>query len=413
MPAPLICLITPGHLSSTPRVLKEADALVAAGYRVHVVAGRHFIPVDPLDEGVLAGARWASTRVDAQTGAGVLLRKVQRKVSRLLLARTGFATARLAATALHAETLHLAAVAAGVKADFYLGHCLAGLAAAALAARARGVPYGFDVEDFHDAETESASADPVEARAIQRLQRTYLPGCRHLTAASPLIARAVAERYGVAPPAVLLNVFPRAHAPAAPVIPPAISGDRPAQFYWFSQTIGAGRGLESVLAVMGRMRTPVELHLRGFPVAGYVDTLQAIAARAGVKRPIRFLASGPAAEMARLAASADLGLSTEASSPLNRDLCLTNKIFVYLLAGLPQLLSATSAQRALAPELGAAGLLADLSDPDGTARMLDAYFADPAAMRTARQHAWQLAQERYCWDVEGEKFLSLIRRALP
>jgi len=40
--APLICLLTPGHVASTPRLVKEADALVDAGYRVHVVAGRHF-----------------------------------------------------------------------------------------------------------------------------------------------------------------------------------------------------------------------------------------------------------------------------------------------------------------------------------------------------------------------------------
>ncbi len=28
-----ICLVTPGHLTSTPRLLKEASALVAAGWQ--------------------------------------------------------------------------------------------------------------------------------------------------------------------------------------------------------------------------------------------------------------------------------------------------------------------------------------------------------------------------------------------
>jgi hypothetical protein len=140
--------------------------------------------------------------------------------------------------------------------------------------------------------------------------------------------------------------------------------------------------------------------------------LNSHARRLGVTRPVRFLPAGPAAEMARLAATADLGLSTEESTPLNRDLCLTNKIFVYLLAGLPQLLSTTSAQRALAPALGSAALLSDLANPDATARVLDSYFADPGAIRASRQHAWTLARETYCWDVEQEKFLASVQRVL-
>ncbi|MDI1335067.1 MAG: hypothetical protein PSU94_02690 [Lacunisphaera sp.] len=409
MAAPLICLITPGHLASTPRLLKEVDALLAAGYRVHVVAGQHYAPVEPLDQGVLAAAQWTCTRVDYRGGAGVFARKLLRRIARALVTMPPFATVRIAARAHHAESLRLAAAAARVPADLYIGHCLAGLPAAALAAKSRGTAYGFDAEDFHDAETDSALADPADVAAARILQEQLLPGCQHLTASSPLIARQYAEVYGMKP-FVVLNVFPRAQAPAVPSDPGPVSAERPARLYWFSQTIGPGRGLEAVVAAMGRMRTPVELHLRGFAAPGYAAQLNSLAARAGMQRPVQFLPPGPAAEMVRLAAGADLGLSTEESSPLNRDLCLTNKIFVYLLAGLPQLLSSTSAQRALAPELGAAALLADLADPEETARRLDAYFADPAHRRAARQAAWQIGQEKYCWDVEQEKFLASVRR---
>jgi hypothetical protein len=33
-------LVTPGHLSTNPRLVKEADALAAAGYQVSVVSAR-------------------------------------------------------------------------------------------------------------------------------------------------------------------------------------------------------------------------------------------------------------------------------------------------------------------------------------------------------------------------------------
>ena len=34
-----VCIVSPGHLASNPRVVKEADALHGAGYRVTVIAG--------------------------------------------------------------------------------------------------------------------------------------------------------------------------------------------------------------------------------------------------------------------------------------------------------------------------------------------------------------------------------------
>ena len=340
-----------------------------------------------------------------------MLRKLFRRGARRLVQLPLFASVSMAARAHHAESLHLGSVAAGIPADFNIGHCLAGLPAAAQAAQARGVRYGFDVEDFHDAETDAAMRDPVSVATSRSLQTALLPPCRHLTAAAPLIAQQVEAHYGVRA-TVVLNVFPRTFSPSTPIVPGPITIDRPARLYWFSQTIGPGRGLEAVIAAVGQMQTPVELHLRGFLRAGYDTRLQALATKAGVRNPISFLAPGPSSEMVRLAAGADLGLSTEESVPLNRDICLTNKIFTYLLAGIPQLLSSTSAQRALAPALGDAALLADLSRPEKVAQMLDTFFADPTRMNHARQTAWNSGQEKYCWDVEKDKFLASVRKAL-
>jgi hypothetical protein len=409
--APLICLVTPGHISSTPRLVKEADALTEAGYRVHVVAGRHFPAADPLDDSILEAAGWACTRMDYRGGAGVLARKVLRRLARRLVVHSPLATVRVAARASHAEALRLGAVASHLPARLFIGHCLPALPAAAIAARRNRSAYGFDAEDFHDAETSAVLGDRAERLAIRRLQGALLPGSAHLTASSPLIALQYEREYRVRPRTVL-NVFPLAQAPGRICDPGPISGERPAVIYWFSQTIGPNRGLEAAVAVLGRMRTPVELHLRGTPAQGFAEQLQGIAARAGLVRPIIFLPPGPPGEMARMAASADLGLSTEERLPLNRDLCLTNKVFTYLLAGIPQLLSDTSAQRALAPELGGAAILEDLGQPGHAARTLDEFLGDRARTDSARREARALAECRFCWDLEKVKFLESVRAAV-
>jgi hypothetical protein len=409
---PLICLITPGHVASTPRLVKEADALAEAGYRVHVVFGRNFPAADTLDADILKAARWTFTRVDFGAGAEATARKVLRRLCRRLILRGRFATVPVAARAVSAGALRLGAVAARVPASLYVGHCLAALPAAALAAGRGGAAYGFDAEDFHDAETDAALNDPADRLAAGVLQSRLLPGCAHLTAASPLISAKYGEAYGVHPRTVL-NVFPISQAPAEAADPGPVSDRRPARIYWFSQTIGPGRGLEAAVAVLGRMRAPVELNLRGFPAPGYAARLQAMAIQSGLKRPIRFLSPGPPGEMARLAATADLGLSVEARLPLNRDLCLTNKVFIYLLAGIPQLLSDTAAQGALAPELGEAAFLADLGRPDAVAGALDEFMADTGRRASARRKARELAAGRFCWDVEKHVFLDSIGRAAP
>ena len=306
--APLICLVTPGHVASKPRLVKNADALIEAGYRVHVVASRTYRPAEPLDSQILATARWPITVVDSLDGAGVAARKLLRLLARQLMRRFPSVSSRLAARAQHAEIGRLSAAAARVRADFYFGHSLAGLPAAAFAAGARGVRYGFDAEDYHDAETEDALSDGAERVARRVLQTALLPGCALFTCAAPLIARKFAETYQRAP-TTILNVFPLADAPRSPPISRPITARRPASIYWFSQTIGPGRGLESAVAILGRMKTPVQLCLRGFVAPAYVAQLQNAAEQAGHRHPITFLPAGPSAEMARLAADADLGLS--------------------------------------------------------------------------------------------------------
>ena len=54
MKAKRICLVSPQHLASNPRLVKEADALHEAGIAVRVIAGDATPGVRPLDETILA-----------------------------------------------------------------------------------------------------------------------------------------------------------------------------------------------------------------------------------------------------------------------------------------------------------------------------------------------------------------------
>jgi glycosyltransferase involved in cell wall biosynthesis len=278
-----------------------------------------------------------------------------------------------------------------------------------MAADTRGKSFAFDAEDFHSAESDDAVSNPLERTLIQAIESECLPRCRHITASSPNIARAYQAKYGVPTPVSILNVFPLIDVPARPSSP---SSAGPVRLYWFSQTIGPSRGLEQAVPILSKMRTPTELHLRGLESPGFREELTRKAADAGYLGRIEYLPLAPPEEMARLSQPFDLGLSVELTTPENRNLCLTNKIFAYLLAGVPVILSRTEAQTEIADALGDAAVLIDLEDPDDSARILDNWLAEKSNRERACSHAWQLARERFNWDVEQQKLVNVFAKSL-
>ena len=93
-------------------------------------------------------------------------------------------------------------------------------------------------------------------------------------------------------------------------------------------------------------------------------------------------------------------------------MCLGNKLFTYLLAGVPVVLSDTRAQQHLAPELGAAARVINLARAAEAARTIDGWLASPDQLEESRRAAWRLGEQRFNWDLEKEAFLASVDAAL-
>ncbi len=397
-----VCIVSPGNLASNPRVLKEADALHEAGHAVTAVVCDYTEALRPFDDEIAGRVPWKVVRVARPAGE----RQVGQAARGLARLATGLgmrAPVAVAAAAYGGPVAALRRAASEVPADLYIAHYVAGLAAAADVARRRGAVLGFDAEDYHAGE-----GTPFHMSMVRTIERALLPACRHVTAAAPLIAKAYAAQCRVEPTTVL-NVFPLAMAPTQSH--PA-GGHDTIRAYWFSQTIGLDRGLQSFIQAMARTRTRVTLDVRGGNRWGHGERLVALARELGIGDRINLLPMASPEEMVRLAAPYDIGLSLETDVSENRRFCLTNKIFTYLLAGVPVLLSDTPAQRALAPDLGAAQRLVSLADPATMAATLDDLAGSPGARAEASASAWRLGRERYNWEVEKTALVCSVARAL-
>jgi glycosyltransferase involved in cell wall biosynthesis len=389
-----ISVVTAGHLSTCPRMLKAADALHAAGYRVHVVSANHTAWAQAADRDVMRTRGWKCTVVDysrdtaavARITTGARFKAANAVAAGIGVERVPVAVALRAFSRAHDELVHAVSSEA---ADFIYGGTTGALAAVAESAAALGVPYGIDLEDFHSGEHDESTGIREHALAA-RIEREVIACARVVTASSPMISSAYASRYGVVP-VTIHNTFSTIPNDGASPAAGSLS------LYWVSQTIGAGRGLEDVIRAAGQLDAGVELHLRGRSTEESVAALRTLQKDAAPA--LTLVVHEPAApdEMVRLARNYDAGLSCEEPAVLNRRLCLGNKIFTFLAAGVPVILSRTPAQAALASELGDAALTYDSGDAAGLASQLRR-LTDPEWRRISRAAARAAAERRWHWE---------------
>ena len=394
-------------------MLKSADALAGAGYDVRVVATSNELWAIEADRDVQSRRNWPVTIIDYRKGdsgltywwTGVRARTLRAAVKTFGVDRTPLPVAVRAYARVHSE---LVRAAAADPVDLIYGGTTGALAAVAEAGRRTHTPYALDLEDFHSGETSGPDATLVDALAA-RVEHAVLPQAAFLTTSSGPIAEAYRDKYGVEP-RIVHNTFP------LPVDPPDFTRVDPQtlRVYWFSQTIGPGRGLEDAIVALGIAGVVAELALRGRSHGDYVERLERLA---GARAPLLRVTHQPPAPpdaMVDLARGYDVGLVLEQMVPRNRALSIANKAFTYLVAGVPVAMTDTPGQRGLAEDVGCAAALVAPGDIDALASIFRRWADDPSLLSRAKRAAWDAAVRRWRWDHPQERgvLLDLVSAAL-
>jgi glycosyltransferase involved in cell wall biosynthesis len=406
-----ICLLTTTQPSINPRIVKEADALAEAGHQVHVLCGHTVQWADESDTSLLRNRLWTFAYVGGRPGSARYWWSRARHGVIRRIPQAWKLNPYLAKCALARITPELQAAAFQVQADLYIAHYVGALVAAGEVARATGALLAFDSEDFESGYFRyNAGPGPID-RVTEQVEKKYLPECCFITAASPGIAAAHVSKYGLRRVTNILNVFPLAERPLQ-FRETSLAG--PLKLYWFSQTIGPDRGLEDVIRAMVILRDcDIQLYLRGRCAAGYQTQLRALIRENGLPPDnLKFCPPALAEQMISISSEYDVGLALEQPASLNRDLCLTNKIFSYLLAGNAVAATFTTGQEAIVETLGPAGFLYRPGDCEGLARGLRMWHDDRAELQRARREAWSLGSNRFNWDLEKKKLLDLVDSVL-
>ncbi len=408
MTAPLsgkrIVVLTTGHLATSPRMTRAADAFAEAGANVHVVSTRSTPWAVQGDADIVRRrpGKWDWRVIDYRRESRAIYMKsgARQKVALQVARRMHADRLPLYVAALARERVFPEVVAAtrGLRPDFVYGGG-AGLAATHFAARWLDVRFGVDLEDFHTGDQDDSPAGHLIESISGRIEKEILPQAALRTAGSKPIADEYARKYNL-DFVTIDNAFGIVDG-----VRSAPNPDQPLRLYWFSQTIGPGRGLEDAIDALGISGIDVELHLQGARIEEYFKSLTD---RARDKSPrTRIIHHAPCApdDIVNECAKYDVGLALEILTNVNRDLCLTNKALAYVAAGMALIMTDTQGQRLLAGDLGDGAFLFKPGDVSSFAHQLSKWSSDRTSLQHAKDTTYDAAVRRWNWDDSAEKGL--------
>jgi glycosyltransferase involved in cell wall biosynthesis len=399
-----ICLVGPLHVSFNPRLVREADTLTEAGHDVRVVSRQSDLALRQLDRDVMERRRWRLQSLDLCRNGELNSRWVTTALRASIYGKAfsiGLRTGSVASRAYVRGFAELQRLAETEPSDWVIAHTLPGLPIAAAAAASLNANLGFDCEDL------LAEPGTDFHQIARRIQEKYLPMCDYVSVPSDQIAQRLTEQHAIIPPMVLYNVFPKrlAEGMAEPSLRRA---NKKLRFHWFSQTIGEGRGLEEAIKALSLLDNESELNLRGRVAEKYQNALTTLSQGLGNKVDLLFHPCISPDAIIQAMEDFDVGLALERPTNSNSARTMSNKLGSYMLAGLAIAASDTPGQREVMNQAPEAGFLYKAGNPEELATKLQAWCDDRDLLLKAKQAAWEIGRNRFCWDIEKEKLLSVL-----
>lgn len=353
-----VLLLTSTNLACNPRCLKELRMLSKQGHRVTLVAFElHNWTTDKekMLREELAGVEFHYLDAGRHPLIPWLKATVMEQVSRRLSSLAP-SDLWLAAMSINKRSWMLLQWVKHHRKKYHLiiAHNPPAFYAADWLANATGSPFAIDIEDYHPGE----GGGPWQSRCATLLMRRLLPKATYVSFASPLI-KEYSQRL-VNPGrtdhwVVVNNTFSRTEFAA----PAPVDAAEPVRLIWFSQYINYGRGLEQILPVLDEFRDRVRLTLVGSGREPFLSKETA------GREYVRVLDAMPQAVVHRSLSNYDVGLAIEdGSADINKDICISNKIWSYLLSGLYIVSSDTKGQLRFMEEHPGNGVCSSLQADD-------------------------------------------------
>ncbi len=384
-----LCMHVRGVVRLDHRVMREATALKDAGYEVHIVD--------------IECERNRSAEEDIR---GIHVKHIM-KPNWLLPARSRVGHLIKSTQKLVYTTIELIRM----PADIYHAHDDNALAACYIAARWHRKLLIFDAHEFPLNSLSDMRRSWLSALLINIFTRMIRSCAGIITVSSP-IAQEICHLYHIPQVSLIRNLPVYQALPKSDRLRQHLGLSPSVKVALFQGNIDPNRGLDKLVHTAKFLDRDIVIVIMGKGIGVTLSELEALAESEGVTDRIRIIPPVPYEELLNWTASADIGVIV--SSPdysLNVRMSLPNKLFEYLMAGLPVLSSQLPAVAEVINTYDVGQIVSSLV-PAEIAAAINAMLEDQAALERMHRNALEAAQHEFYWEKERLQLLQLYDEIL-
>ncbi len=255
------------------------------------------------------------------------------------------------------------------------------------------------VYDAHEYETEVNGLEGIQKRVTKWLEKFLIVYADKTITVSEAIANEYVKLYDIPKPALVLNAPPYKKIEKKDIFRDTFNIDKDKTIFLYQGGLSSGRGVDILLDAFNDMDDDKNVIV----FMGYGPLEELIISASAENSNIYFHKAVSPDELLDYTSSADFGISTIEDSCLSYRYCLPNKMFEYLMAEIPIIVSNLYEMKRLV-ENNNIGVVANENTPEGLREAIEKAVL-------LNQKNIQKVKEIYNWE-EQEKVLLEVYKEL-
>lgn len=298
------------------------------------------------------------------------------------------------------------------RADIYHATELNALAACCIVAALRRKPLVYEAYELHIPYPETDVAFwRWASKPLMRFLALALPRCAGVIATTPFYAQEMQKHFHLKEVSLLRNIPPYTVVQKNDRLREYLGLSPQTRIALYHGHLQRNRGLHKLVRAAAFLEEDTVIVLMGDGYSNIKQELEELVLTEGVADRVLFVPPTPRYEdLLDWIVSADIGLILYTPDySLAVKLILPNKLFEYIMAGVPVLASQLDAVAEIISTHDVGQIVSSLAPADIGAA-INALLADPAALARMRHKALDAAQQQYYWEKESEQLISLYHK---